>query len=85
MAMQTSSPSDEEFAIRGRLAWMEYQRSHDMAGFAGWVAAVEPYSGRVWFGHDALDAIDAMNDDGVNAPVWLVRVGFDYLDVKGRR
>jgi hypothetical protein len=56
-----------------------------MSSLIGQVAAVEPESGRVWIGRDALDAVDAMNGDGVDAPVWLVSIGFDYLDVKGRR
>jgi hypothetical protein len=85
MSAQITTTPGDEFAVRGRRAWKEYQRSHDITGLVGHVAAIEPYSGRTWIGQDALEAIDAMNEDGVDAPAWLVRIGFDYLDVKGRR
>lgn len=74
-----------DFSERGKHAWSEYQREHEVESLRGHVAAVDPESGRVWIGEDSLDAVDKMNADGVDTPVWLVRVGYDYLYVKGRR
>jgi hypothetical protein len=49
-------------------------------------AAIEPQSGRVWIGESALNLRDQMRADGVDAPVYLIRVGSDhYLRKGGRR
>ncbi len=76
---------EPDFTDRGQRAWERYQSEHDVAALRGQVAAVDPETGQVWIGKDTLDAVDKMNADGVDTPVWLVRVGFDYLEVKGRR
>jgi hypothetical protein len=78
----TALPPD--FTERSRSVWEQYQRMHDVAHLRGQVAAINPESSRVWIGEDALNAIDKMNAEGIDTPVWLVRVGFEYLDVKGR-
>lgn len=85
--MRNGSVADlpPDFTERGKKVWDQYQREHDLAHLRGQVAAVEPLSGRVWIGGDALEAVEAMNTDGIDAPVWFVRIGFSYLDVKGRR
>ncbi len=79
----TASPPD--FTERGRSIWAEYQRTHDVSNLRGQVAAVDPDSGSVWFGHDPIEALDHMNASGVDIPVYMVRVGYDYLYIKGRR
>ena len=76
-------PSD--FTERGRSLWQEYQRIHDVSQLNGQVAAIDPDSGRVWIAADPMEVIDSMNADGVDTPVYMVRVGYDYLYVKGRR
>jgi hypothetical protein len=74
-----------DFTERSKKVCAQYQREHDVVPLRGQVAAVEPVSGRVRLGEDALEAVEAMNAEGVDAPVWSVRIGFSYLDVKGRR
>ena len=74
-----------ETAERAREFWQAYQRQHDVSDLRGQVAAVDPESGRVWIGPYAIDALDKMNADGVDTPVWFVRVGYDYYVTKGRR
>ena len=74
-----------EYAERAREFWREYQKQHDVSGLRGQVAAVDPESGRVWIGESAIDALDRMNADGEDTPVWFVRVGYDYYVTKGRR
>ena len=85
MGQISASTENTRFSEHGRSAWAKYQVDHDVAPLRGSVAAIEPESGRVWIGDDALIAIDKMKSDGLDAPVFLVRIGFDYLDVKGRR
>lgn len=81
----TISDLPPDFTERSKKVWAQYQLDHDVSQLRGRVAAVEPVSGRVWIGDDALEAVEAMNAEGVDALVWFVRVGFSYLDVKGRR
>ena len=85
MVNQTARALPPDFSERARNAWAAYQREYDVASLRGQVAAVDPESGRVWTGPDALDAVDKMNAEGVDVPVWCVRIGYEYLDVKGHR
>ncbi len=85
MGERSTTVLPPDFTERGKLVWARYQREHDVTLMRGQVAAIDPASGRVWIGEDSPDATDKMNVDGIDAPVWFVRVGFDYLDVKGRR
>jgi len=85
MVNQSATTLPPEFSERARKAWELYQREHDVASLRGQVAAVDPDSGRVWIGPDALDAVDSMNAEGVDVPVWCVRIGYEYLDVNGHR
>lgn len=87
MAMNKTAPTSlpADFSERGQSAWMDYQANHNLESLRGQVAAVDPQSGRVWIGGDSLEAVDKMHADGVDTPVWLVRVGYDHLYVKDRR
>jgi hypothetical protein len=85
MSEQSATALPPNFTERGRRAWEQYQQEHDVTHLRGQVAAVDPESGRVWIGGDVLDAVDQMNAEGIDVPLWFVRVGFDYLYVKGRR
>jgi hypothetical protein len=76
---------DMDFTGSAQRIWRRYVLDHDLEDLRGKVAAVEPQSGRVWIGNDAIDAVQDMNNDGVDAPAWFVRIGYDYLDVKGSR
>ncbi len=85
MGNRSVSAQTPDFSERGQRVWEQYQLDHDIGQMLGQVAAVDPESGRVWIGEDALAAVDEMKAEGTDTPVWLVRVGFAYLDVKGRR
>ena len=82
MSTETWKP---EYTERARELWRAYQRQHDLSGLRGQVAAVDPESGRVWIGESATDALDRMNADGVDTPVWFVRMGFDHYVTRGRK
>jgi hypothetical protein len=71
---------------RAEQVWAEYCETHDMSELQDKAAAIEPQSGRVWIGESALNLRDQMRADGVDAPVYLIRVGSDhYLRKGGRR
>jgi hypothetical protein len=73
-----------EFTERAKQIWAEYQTTHGVSALKGQVAAINPETGRVWIGPDGLDMIDRMEADAVVFPVYLVRVGYDYMYVRGR-
>ena len=66
MGMLPAAALPRDFAERGRRAWAQYQREHDVTPQRGQVASIDPASGRVWFGEDALEAVATMNADGID-------------------
>jgi hypothetical protein len=82
MVTSTCKP---EHSARAREIWDEYQRRHDLSGQMGKVAAIDPVSGRVWIGASGVDVADRMAAEGIETPVYLVRVGSDAYVRKGRR
>src|SRR3954470_5884163 len=74
-----------EYTARAEAIWQEYQRQHDLSQQIGQVAAIDPESGRVWVAESGVDVARQMESEGVDTPVYLVRVGFDHYVRKGRR
>ena len=70
---------------RARAIWDEYCRQHDTTALHGQTAGIEPASGRVWFGESATDVNRQKLAEGIDAPMYVVRVGYDYYLRKGRR
>lgn len=70
---------------RAEEIWRGYQRTHDVSARKGQAVGIDPHSGRVWFGEDALDIYDQMKAAGCFAPIYCVRVGYDYYGRKGGR
>jgi hypothetical protein len=70
---------------RAQEIWAEYQSQNDLSGQDGKVAAIEPASARVWIGDSGIAIADQMQADGIDAPVYLVRIGSDHFVRKGRR
>jgi hypothetical protein len=63
--------------------WADYQRKHDVSHQQGLAVGIDPVSGRVWFGDSMLDITDQLNKEGVDIPLYFVRVGQDYYCRKG--
>jgi hypothetical protein len=70
---------------RATAIWDEYKRNHDITPLIDQTAGIEPISGRIWFGETAIDVHDKMMADGMDAPFYAVRVGYDYYLRKGTR
>jgi len=71
---------DTERALR---AWEEYRQFHDISACIGQTAGIEPRSGRVWFGESIPDVLRQRDAEGIDAPLFAVRVGYDYYYRKG--
>jgi hypothetical protein len=65
--------------------WRRYQRQNDVSGWVGQTAGIDPVSGRVWFGESATDIWEQMESEGIEVPLYYVRVGADYYVRKGGR
>lgn len=65
--------------------WADYQREHDLIGRNGQAVGIDPVSGRVWFGESAKDIVLQMEAQGIQAPLFFLRVGQDYYARKGGR
>ena len=81
----TTATWKPEYTVLAQRIWEEYQRQHDLSDRRGKIAAIDPQSERVWIGDSGVDIAVQMQSDGVDAPVYLVRVGFDHFLRKGRR
>lgn len=84
MIQKPSPEVSSRIVARGSDVWARYQESHDVSHLRGQVAAVDPESRNVWIGVEAVEAIDEMNANGFDTPVYMVMVGYDYLTVKGK-
>jgi hypothetical protein len=77
------TPADTE---KAKQIWADYQREHDVSDRIGQTVGIEPHSGRLWFGDSILDVVDKRDAEGIDAPLYLVRVGFaTYFRKRGRR
>ena len=65
--------------------WAEYQKRHDTSGLVGQTAGIDPSTGRIWFGESAADIWQQMELEGLDKPLYYVRVGSDYYVRKGGR
>ena len=63
--------------------WNAYQANHDLSQLHGKAAGIDPVSGRVWFGESAVEIADQLEAEGLDAPLYFVRVGFDHYLRKG--
>ncbi len=75
--------STEVDVARAQQIWAEYQKHHDVTDRKGQAAGIDPVSGRIWFGESLVDISKQMDAEGIDVPVYLVRVGYDYYMRKG--
>src|SRR5881398_534085 len=80
MPASTWADADTE---RTRRIWADYQRKHEVSALMGRTAGIDPVSGRVWFGESAADIWRQRQAEGIDSPIYCVRVGFDPYLRKG--
>jgi hypothetical protein len=84
--MESVSVWSEADTAEAKRVWHDYQKTHDVTPFKGQAAGIEPESRRVWFGESGLDVVQKMKAEGLDRPLFFVRVGYDsYLRKGGRR
>jgi len=76
--------SDTDTALAKRI-WREYLEDHDVSELEGRTAGIDPVSGRIWFGDSAVEIVKSMKADGLDRPLFFVRVGYAHYLRKGRR
>lgn len=60
---------------RAEALWLEYQRTHDVAGQAGRTAGIDPASGGIWLGESIQDVVSQRDAAGSEMPLYFVRIG----------
>jgi len=73
-----------EYTSRAHEIWEEYSRQHDLSAQIGHVAAIDPTTGQVWIAESGVDVAEKMAAEGVEAPVYLVRIGSAAYVRKGQ-
>ncbi len=63
--------------------WAEYQKQHDLSDRLGQAVGIDPASGRVWFGESSIEVVEKMHAEGLETPLYFIRVGFNYYLRKG--
>lgn len=81
MSSTTWTEADTEQALS---IWADYLSRHDVSIEIGRTAGIDPAAGRVWFGESAADIWQQRQAEGAKAPIYCVRVGFDYYVRKGK-
>jgi len=80
--MTTSNWTDADTA-RAKQIWAEYQQQNDVSNRMGQAVGIDPVSGRIWFGESVKDIWRQMEAEGIDTPIYGVRVGSDYYQRKG--
>jgi len=84
--MQTTAITwNEQDTARALHFWAEFQKQHDITQHLGETAGIDPVNGEVWFGDSAQDIWRQRQAEGLDRPVYCVRVGVDYYTRKGGR
>lgn len=60
---------------RAQVIWSEYLKHHELSEKVGQTAGIDPASGRIWFGESIQDVIAQRDADGIQAPLFFMRVG----------
>jgi hypothetical protein len=81
----TSSTPPRVDVDRAKAIWDDFQKDHDIGPLVDQAAGIEPESGRIWFGESGLEIRQKMLADGIDAPFYCVRVGYDHYLRKGAR
>src|SRR4030095_7225512 len=77
--MNTPNPvlTDADIDKASRL-WADYRRTHDVIAHIGQAVGIDPATGQVWFGDSARDIVLRLEADGLQTPLFFLRVGQDY-------
>lgn len=71
--------------LEAKQFWTRYRQQHDVSNRTGQTAGIDPRQGRIWFGDSIRDVVSQRDEEGVNTPLFFVRVGSETYFQKGRR
>lgn len=80
MTVSNWSDADTDKALD---IWAEYERQNDLTERLGQTAGVDPASRRIWFGNSAKAIWRQMAAEGIDTPLYYVRVGSKHYVRKG--
>lgn len=69
------TPKIDVDVARAQQLWDDYQSSHDLSALIGKAAGIDPISGQIWFGESILDIAHKRQAEGLDSPLFFVRVG----------
>lgn len=84
-SMMSAARLTDEDVARAEEIWEEYQKAHNVSDRKGQAAGIDPNTGEVWFGESALDIVDQREAQGLDSPLFFVRVGYPAYWRKGGR
>ena len=70
-------------ANQALVIWDQYQQQHDVDSLIGQTAGIDPVTERIWFGSSAKDIWQQMATQGVDVPLYFIRVGSQHYVRKG--
>jgi len=82
----TVSNWTEADSDRAQEIWADYRLHHDLSKMTGQTAGIDPVSQRVWLGDSIQDVVEQRDAEGIDAPLFFMRVGSaTYFRKGGRR
>ena len=82
--MSTAGETQVDIEAAERI-WKQYALQHDLSDRQGQIAGIDPTTGRVWVGEWFTDVVARRDADGVDHPLFFVRVGSRTALRKGGR
>ena len=77
---------DPADSVKCKQIWEAYQQEHDLSARHGQTAAIDPKTGRIWFGESIEDVLMQREAEGLKSPMYWQRVGHvAYFLKKGRQ
>ncbi|MEX1042872.1 MAG: hypothetical protein WDZ51_19720 [Pirellulaceae bacterium] len=81
----TVSNWTETDSDRAHKIWADYLHQHDLSDKNGMTAGIDPASRRVWLGDSIQDVVEQRDAEGIDAPLYFMRVGSSTYYRKGGR
>ena len=69
--------------LEAKQFWARYRQQHDVSNRTGQTAGIDPRQGRIGFGDSIRDGVSQRDEEGVNTPLFFVRVGSETYFQKG--
>lgn len=75
----------EADSVKAKQIWTKYKQQYDLSDRTGQTAALDPKSGRIWFGESIQNIVTQRDAEGLKSPLFFERVGSETYFRKGGR